>query len=75
MGTLSSKKDMQMTKFIRRPAVERMTGLARSTIYAMMQDGRFPKAVSLGGRAVGWPEAEVINWIEDCIAKRAGSDD
>ncbi len=29
--------------------------------------GTFPKPVSLGGRAVGWIEAEVQRWLEQRI--------
>jgi prophage regulatory protein len=39
--------------------VKRSTGLSRSTIYLRISQGTFPKPVSLGGRAVGWLEAEV----------------
>ena len=37
---------------LRRPAVEAMTGLSRSTIYAMMAEGEFPRPLKLGKRAV-----------------------
>lgn len=59
-----------MTKLIRRPIVEQRTGLARSTIYDMMKDGRFPRAVRIGDRAVAWPEIEVDAWIEARLAER-----
>jgi prophage regulatory protein len=29
-----------------------------------MAQGTFPKPVSLGGRAVGWLEAEVQQWLQ-----------
>ncbi|PSV87507.1 AlpA family phage regulatory protein [Photobacterium leiognathi] len=34
-------------------------GLDRSSNYKFIEDGRFPKSVSLGDRAVAWVEAEV----------------
>jgi prophage regulatory protein len=43
--------------------VKSRTGLSRSTIYARMAEGAFPKTISLGGRAVGWVEAEINDWI------------
>lgn len=52
---------------LRRPAVEKMVGLSRSTLYTMMSEGSFPKPIRIGRRAVGWPE----NSIRDWIAKRA----
>jgi prophage regulatory protein len=44
---------------LRLPSVKALTGLSRSTIYLRISDGSFPKPVSLGARAVGWPEHEV----------------
>ena len=43
------------------------TGLSRSTIYLRIAEGSFPKPVSLGGRAVGWIEAEVNDWLKQQI--------
>lgn len=51
-------------RILRRPEVEARTGLSRSTLYAMMADGEFPKPVLLGKRAVGWPEATIGEWLE-----------
>ena len=50
--------------------VKGLTALSRSTVYAMMADGRFPKPVKLGERAVGWPEVEITAWIESRKAAR-----
>lgn len=50
-------------KILRRPQVEEITGLSRSTIYAMMAKGQFPSPLRLGARAVGWPEAIIIEWL------------
>lgn len=51
-------------RILRRPDVERITGLSRSTLYAMMAEGAFPKPVKLGKRAVGWREADIAAWLE-----------
>ena len=48
---------------LRRKQVEARTGLSRSTIYLRVAEGSFPAPVSLGGRAVGWIEAEVNDWL------------
>ncbi len=56
------------TSILRLPAVKARTGLARSTIYLRVAQGSFPRPVGLGGRAVGWLEAEVQNWLEQRIA-------
>jgi prophage regulatory protein len=54
---------------LRLPAVKMRTGLSRSTIYLRIAQGEFPAPVSLGGRAVGWVESEVDEWIAHRIAK------
>ncbi|WP_226550773.1 helix-turn-helix transcriptional regulator [Celeribacter naphthalenivorans] len=51
------------SRVLRRPEVEHMVGLSRSTIYAMMAEGHFPKPVRLGRRAVGWREADLRRWL------------
>ena len=48
-----------MHMILRLPDVKRSAGLLRSTINLRITQGTFPKPVSLGGRAVGWLEAEV----------------
>ena len=50
-------------KFLRRKEVERKTGLSRSTIYANMALGIFPKTVKIGNRAVAWVEADIDDWM------------
>ena len=52
----------------RLPAVKAKTGLSRSTIYMKIANHTFPKPVKLGGRAVGWVDGEVDDWLEDLIA-------
>jgi len=44
-----------------------MTGLSRSTIYLRMVQGKFPKKINLGSRAVGRISSEVNEWIEERI--------
>ncbi len=48
---------------LRLPTVKARTGLSRSTIYLRVSNGLFPKPVSLGGRAVGWVEADIDDWL------------
>ena len=43
----------------RLPAVKSQSGLSRSTIYLRIDQRLWTKPISLGGRAVGWPENEV----------------
>ena len=50
-------------RILRLPGVKARTGLSRSSIYLRISQGRFPKPVSLGARAVGWVESEVSEWL------------
>lgn len=53
---------------LRRKQVENRTGLSRSTIYARISEGTFPPPINLGGgRAVGWIEMEIDNWLRSQI--------
>ena len=64
---------MENLRIIKRPAVEAVTGLSRSSIYAKMEDGSFPKSIKLGERCVGWLEHEVQAWVENRVsASRQG---
>ena len=53
----------------RRKKVEAETGMARSTIYAMVKAGTFPSPIRLGRRSVGWIGEEVISWLDRRIAQ------
>ena len=55
------------TQILRLKDVISKTGLARSTIYARMAAGTFPKSVALGGRVTGWLDYEIDDWIERCV--------
>ena len=66
MSVIEQKKQGQV-RFLRLPEVLARTGLSRSTIYVRLDQGRFPRPVSLGGRAVGWIESEVDEWIRERI--------
>ena len=57
-------------RIIRLKDVMSSTGLARSTIYKYIDEGTFPKSVSLGDRCVGWVEGEVHEWILSRIEAR-----
>lgn len=56
---------------LRLPEVKKMTGLSRSSIYAMVANKSFPKPIKLGERAVGWLETEVAEWIASKLQSRA----
>ena len=55
--------------FLRCPKVLRRTGFAKSTLYAQIKAGTFPKPIKIGDRAVAWLKSDIDAWQSDCIAK------
>jgi len=53
---------------LRLPAVLAEVGLSKSTLYNRVDKGLWPKPVSLGPRAVGWPAHEVTALISAILA-------
>ena len=52
--------------------VMRVTSLSRSTIYARMAAGEFPRPIRVGARGVRWRADEIMAWIDS--RPRAGSE-
>ena len=50
------------------------TGLPRSSIYAKIQTGDFPRPIKLGPRSVGWLEADVNSWIDEKVSQSLKAD-
>lgn len=48
---------------LRRPEVQRRTGLSVSSLYRQIHAGEFPPPVKIGIRSVAWPESAVMEWI------------
>ena len=74
-----AKRERPMERNTNRPArilrsreVEARTGLSRSTLYRWRLAGRFPPAVTLGPRSVGWIESDVDAWIQERSAESRG---
>lgn len=57
---------------LRLPQVVARVGFHRSTLYARIKEGTFPKPIKLGESersASGWIEAEINEWLEQQRAK------
>ena len=52
-------------RVLRLVEVAQTLGLCRSTIYRMMQEGRFPKPLHLSGRAVRWSSEDIAAWLSE----------
>ena len=63
------------TTILRLPDVMTRTGLSRSSIYKRVNQDRFPKSISLGGRAIGWIEAEIDEWINEQVERSRKASD
>ena len=51
-------------RLLRRRDVESITGLGRSSIYRLMQEGEFPQRVKVGPFAVRWRASDIAAWVE-----------
>ena len=71
--TLSKEQKIENVRLIRRKEVQAKTGLGASSIYAMMQQGTFPKAVNISERRVAWIESDIDKWIAERIASHKAS--
>lgn len=52
-------------RILRLAQVEQKTGFKRAHLYNLMSQGKFPKSIRLGVRAVGWDAAKVDQWITE----------
>jgi prophage regulatory protein len=57
-------------RILRLAEVQTKTGFKRAHIYSLMKECKFPKAVRLGIRAVGWDSTEIDQWITDRLNER-----
>ena len=60
--------DSKYTAMLRLPEVSHRTGISKSQIHRMVEDGDFPEPVRLSKRAVAFVAAEVESWLQARIA-------
>lgn len=70
--TQAPDADLGVDPALRLPAVMRLTGLGRSSIFAAVREDRFPAPIRLGARAVGWRRSAIERWLDSRRAARAG---
>lgn len=63
---------MATKNLLRLPQVQTATGYKRSTIYRLIQEGKFPPPILLGDRATAWIEDEINRWIQQRIDASRG---
>jgi len=60
--------------FIRLPEVKAVTGLSKTSLYALIKEKSFPAPVRLGPRAVAWVKSEIRQWaVERVQASRSAA--
>ena len=72
--TLSNLEATKKQRLIRLVEVQNRVGLSNSYIYALQAKGLFPKPIKLieGGRACGYIESEIDDFIEERILLSRG---
>jgi prophage regulatory protein len=69
---MADTDDTPATRTLRMKDLPDKVGLRPSTIYALVAQGRFPAPFKLlpGGRAVGWLEATIDDWLDTQIERQ-----
>ena len=70
MSNRHSSANQSIPELERLPAIMVRTGLKRSSLYALVAAGHFPKPIKLSKRSSAWIVKEVEGWIADRIAER-----
>ena len=54
-----------MGNFLRIKDVMKMTGIAKSTIWLWVSEGKFPKPIKLSPRITVWDEISIEQWKKE----------
>lgn len=54
-------------KLIRLTRVMELTGLAKSTVWAWVANGKLPKPRKLSHRVAVWKESVILAWIDEVM--------
>lgn len=60
----SAKPVTPRDRLLRLPEVEAITGMKKTSIYALMREGRFPQRICLSRRMSAWSESAVLQWVQ-----------
>ena len=53
-----------MSNFLRITEVMKMTGLAKSTVWLWVKEGKLPKPIKLSPRITVWEEEKIEQWMK-----------
>lgn len=62
-------------RFMRRPEVQRVTSLSRSSLYRLIAAGDFPAPIRLSANSVAWLASEVHAWVAQCVERSRNARD
>lgn len=68
---MSAESHETKRRILRRPEVEARCGFKRAHLYKLIGEGKFPRPLRIGVRAVGWDSVEVEQWIAEQLQRRA----
>jgi prophage regulatory protein len=66
-GHNASSINLNDVIFLRLPEVKAITGLSKSSLYALIRERSFPPPVRLGARSVAWVRSEVRQWAVERV--------
>jgi prophage regulatory protein len=58
---------LEEISFLRLPEVKLVTGLSKTSLYALIRANSFPAPVRLGPRTVAWVRSEIKQWAADRV--------
>ena len=61
---------MTQNNILRIKQVLLKSGLSRTVMYDLIQQGSFPKQIKLAERSCGWLESEINEWINKRASER-----
>lgn len=67
-------KDAPKSRVLRWWQLKERIPISHSRVYCMMNEGTFPRTISLGERSVAWLESEIDEWLQERIDKRDNND-
>jgi prophage regulatory protein len=70
--TATSVAGSECQRLLRIRQVSDRTGMSRSKVYLMIQQGQFPAPIKLGERVALWPESSINHWITQLVEKSKG---
>ena len=62
-------------RILSKRAVRELVLYTPQHIARLEKAGQFPKRVQLGPSRVGWVESEVLEWLDERIKRRVGTND